>query len=385
MIVVVSLNPALDITHRVDHADWSGVNRPADVQVRPGGKGVNVARVLKALGADVLLIGLAGGAAGSSLRAQLSARGVDTVMAEIAEETRRTFAVVDDGRGDTALFNEPGPPVTPEEYARFRDMFAAQLAGATAVVLSGSLPLGIPASTYADLIALAADAGVPALLDTSGEALLLGAAAGPEIVKPNLAELHAIVERGMTATTPEDGNAPRGDRAATGHRAADGDRAAHGDRLATCDRPSDVDRKARRDRAGPAPGDRAGWQDRAPSWCCSAVAAAAKAAGTLRGAGASAVVVTLGSDGLLALASEESWHARPQPVAGGNPTGAGDAAAAGLAHGLATGQPWRDRVTHAVALGAAAVTAPVAGELDLSDYHRALAGVQTGAARQRWH
>lgn len=324
MIVVVSLNPALDITHRVDHADWAGVNRPADVHVRPGGKGVNVARVLNALGADVLLTGLAGGASGGSLRAGLTARGIDAVMTEIAGETRRTFAVVDSGRGETALFNEPGPPVTPEEYARFRAMLQAQLAGAAAVVLSGSLPPGMPASTYADLIALAADAGVPALLDTSGEALMLGAAAGPEIVKPNLAELHALT-------------------------------------------------------------DRAGSADPAGSWCCSPVAAAAGHADSLRVTGASAVVVTLGSDGLLALTPEESWHARPQYVSGGNPTGAGDATAAGLAHGLATGRPWRDRVTHAAALGAAAVTAPVAGELDLSDYHQALAGVQVSAARQPCH
>jgi tagatose 6-phosphate kinase len=339
VIVVVSLNPALDITHRVDHADWSGVNRPADVQVRPGGKGVNVARVLTTLRADVLLTGLVGGAAGSSLRAQLSARGVDTVMAEIAEETRRTFAVVDVGRGDTALFNEPGPLVTAAEYARFRDMFSAQLAGATAVVLSGSLPPGIPASAYADLIGLATGAGVPALLDTSGEALVLGAAAGPEIVKPNLAELHATAESAPTAS--------------------------NGDR--------------------PSSGDLAGRPDPAASWCCSPVAAAARAAGTLRAGGASAVVVTLGSDGLLALTPDESWHARPQPVSDGNPTGAGDAAAAGLAYGLAAGRPWRDRVTHAAALGAAAVSAPVAGEIDPCDYQRALSGVQVGAARQPWH
>ena len=326
MIVVVSLNPALDITHRVDHADWAGVNRPADVHVRPGGKGVNVARVLTALDADVLLTGLAGGAAGSSLRADLRARGIHACMTEIAGETRRTFAVVDSGRGDAALFNEPGPSVTPEEYARFRAMFAAQLAGATAVVLSGSLPPGIPVSTYADLIALAAKAGVPTLLDTSGKALMLGAAAGPAIVKPNLAELHA---------------------------AADGDRP---------DSPV-----------------------QAQSWCCRPAAAAATAAGALHVTGASAVVVTLGSDGLVALTPEESWHARPQHVSGGNPTGAGDAVAAGLADGLASGRPWRDRVAHAAALGAAAVAAPVAGELNLSDYHRALAGVQVSAARQPCH
>jgi tagatose 6-phosphate kinase len=290
MILVVSLNPALDITHRVHHADWAGVNRAADVHVRPGGKGVNVARVLHALGLDVLLTGLAGGIAGNGLRAELRTRGVAAVMADIAGETRRTFAVVDSGRGDTALFNEPGPKVTPEEYARFRTMFAAHLAGSTAVVLSGSLPPGLPPSTYADLIAEAAGAGVPALLDTSGDALMLGTAAGPAVVKPNLAELQAIAGHGLAASTQE---------------------------------------------------GRAGSPDVAQPWCCGPVAAAAPSADMLRGAGASAVVVTLGSDGLLALTQEESWHARPQQVSGGNPTGAGDAVAAALAHGLATGSRCR--------------------------------------------
>ena len=332
MILVLSLNPALDITHGLHHADWAGVNRAADVHVRPGGKGVNVARVLHALGLDVLLIGLAGGIAGNGLRAELRARGVAAVMADIADETRRTFAVVDSGRGDTALFNEPGPRVTPDEYARFRAMFAAQLAGCTAVVLSGSLPPGLPASTYADLIALAAGAGVPALLDTSGDALMLGTAAGPAVVKPNLAELQAVAERRLAASIPEGRGSP----------------------------------------------------DVAQSWCCGPVAAAAPAADILRGAGASAVVVTLGSDGLIALTQGESWHARPRQVSGGNPTGAGDAVAAALAHGLATDTPWADRVAHAAALGAAAVAAPVAGEIDLAHYQRALAGVQVCPVRRQW-
>ena len=62
MILCVTLNPALDITHDVPGADWAGVNRPEQVRDRPGGKGLNVARVLRALGADVLVLGLAGGA-----------------------------------------------------------------------------------------------------------------------------------------------------------------------------------------------------------------------------------------------------------------------------------------------------------------------------------
>jgi len=197
VILVVTLNPALDVTHHVEQADWAGVNRPHAVLTRPGGKGVNVARVLLALGTDVLVTGLAGGAAGDAVRAGLEAAGVPADLTPIAAETRRTFAVVDTGRGQTGLFNEPGPPVSAAEFARFRDQFRAAAPGSAAVVLTGSLPRGLPDSCYAELIRLAGDA--PVILDTDGPALRDGAAARPAILKPNLAELEAITGRSLRA------------------------------------------------------------------------------------------------------------------------------------------------------------------------------------------
>ena len=310
MIVVVALNPALDVTHQLGHVDWAGVNRPDAVHARPGGKGPNVARVLRTLGADVLLAGLAGGHTGNELKAALAAAHVPAVFADIAGETRRTFAIVDSGRAQTAMFNEPGPLVSEEEFAAFTVLFGEAVARSSAVVMSGSLPPGLPASTYADLITMAAEAGVPALLDTSGDALRLGVAARPAIVKPNLSELEALAGRPL------------------------------------------------------------------PTACAVAAAAA-----DLRAHGADAVVVTLGSDGLLTVTGEDSWHAWPEPVIG-NPTGAGDAAAAALAHGLVTGTPWADRVRRAAALAAATVAAPVAGEYAPADYERALASVRVTSWEQ---
>src|SRR5262244_4165378 len=73
MILAVSLNPALDVTHHVTGVDWSGVNRPREIAAAPGGKGVNVARTLRALGCDVLVTGLAGGVTGDAVRAGLDA------------------------------------------------------------------------------------------------------------------------------------------------------------------------------------------------------------------------------------------------------------------------------------------------------------------------
>jgi tagatose 6-phosphate kinase len=204
VILVIALNPALDITHRVDCVDWAGVNRPATVQAVPGGKGVNVARTLHALGVDVLLLVMVGGSAGDELRLSLVAAGLPGVFTEIAGSTRRTFAVLDTQRNQVALFNEPGSTITAAEYARFRVTFLAALSGCDAVILSGSLPAGMPAGTYADLIRAAAANGVPSFLDTSGDALRCGIAARPALVKPNHGELEVAVGRVVPWARPAD-------------------------------------------------------------------------------------------------------------------------------------------------------------------------------------
>jgi tagatose 6-phosphate kinase len=311
VILVVSLNPALDITYRISDVDWAGVNYPAEVHARPGGKGLNAARVLHALGANVLLLAMTGGHTGNEVRSAFRATGIPAVYAEIGADTRRTFSIVDAGRGDTAGFYEAGPPVTAGEYGRFLEHYAAALLRCSAVLLSGTLPGGLPAGTYAELIRLAADANVPAVLDAGGEALRLGAAACPAIVKPNLAELESAVGGPLP---------PTGDL----HRVVE-------------------------------------------------------AGARLRDLGAGAVVVTLAAEGLIALTAEGIWVARP-PRQEGNPTGAGDAAAAALSYGHVLGQSWPDLLGRTAALGAAAVAAPVAGEFSGPDYERALATVRVS----RW-
>jgi tagatose 6-phosphate kinase len=318
VIVVVCLNPALDITYQVPAVTWGGVNRPSSVYARPGGKGLNVARTLHALGTEVLLMGLVGGPTGSGIEDALAQLEVPTDFTPIAAETRRTLTVVEGtviegivvaGTGATTAFNEPGPPVSAREFTEFRARYEKALAGSAAVVLSGSLPTGLAADTYAALIKTATTAGVPTVLDTHGEALLLGAAADPAIVKPNLEELEKLAGRRLSNL--------------------------HGPDLA----------------------------------------AVSVAADQLRLMGAQAVVASLGADGLLAATGDSYWRARPATTMAGNATGAGDAVVAALAHGLVLGRPWDDRLRHAAALGAAAVAAPVAGEFSQADYASALRAV----------
>jgi tagatose 6-phosphate kinase len=190
MIVTVTLNPALDLTYAVDALVPHGTHRVATVAERPGGKGLNVARVLHTLGEPVLATGLLGGATGARVAELLRDEGVPSGFVRIGGETRRTVAVVDGS--DATGFWEPGPAVTPAEWARFVDEFRELLGPATVVALSGSLPPGVPPDAYASLIAHAQRAGVRTLLDTSGPALHHGLLAGPTLAKPNAGELAAL-------------------------------------------------------------------------------------------------------------------------------------------------------------------------------------------------
>ncbi|MET7346536.1 1-phosphofructokinase family hexose kinase [Streptomyces mirabilis] len=190
MILTVTLNTALDITYRVRSLRPHTAHRVTEVTERPGGKGLNVARVLAALGHEVTVTGFTGGVTGRALRDQLAdTPGVVDALIPVEGATRRTIAVVDTTTGDSTQLNEPGPEITPAEWAAFQEAYEVLLRSASAVALCGSLPPGVPVGAYAGLIRTARAAAVPVLLDTSGEPLRRGIAARPDIVKPNADEL----------------------------------------------------------------------------------------------------------------------------------------------------------------------------------------------------
>ncbi|MFF5895501.1 1-phosphofructokinase family hexose kinase [Streptomyces argenteolus] len=191
MILTVTLNTAVDLTYAVPALVPHSSHRVTEVTERPGGKGVNVARVLSALGHDTVVTGFAGGATGAQLRRLLGTlpHGPADALVPVAGNTRRTLAVVDRSTGDTTQLNEPGPHIGADEWAAFLRTYGDLLPGAEAVALCGSLPPGIHVGAYAELIRLARSAGVPVLLDTGGEPLRRGIAARPDLVKPNADEL----------------------------------------------------------------------------------------------------------------------------------------------------------------------------------------------------
>lgn len=225
MIVTVTLNPALDITYTVPALAPGITHRPL-VHAQAGGKGVNVARTLHALGRDTIAVLPLGGFDGEAVRAELEASGVPHHAIPIAGATRRTVTVVEAESGLATGFNESGPDLAADEWAEICAAVSllletAALDASPVLVLSGKLPPGLAEDAYAELIALADEFGVPAILDTEGTPLLAALGAGPAIVKPNAHEL--LDATGMTDSRAAAGELlKRGARAVVSSHGPDG-------------------------------------------------------------------------------------------------------------------------------------------------------------------
>lgn len=196
-IVTVACNPSIDKTITVEKLVPFGLNRVLDARLDPGGKGINVAKVIKGFGEDVTVTGFIAGSQGRRLEGFLRDAGIPCDFFEIAGETRTNLKIIDKSVNKTTEINEAGSPVSAEELSRFEEKYGALLQGASLVVLSGSLPPGLPAAFYARCIRTAKQAGVKPLLDADGEAFTEGLKAAPYAVKPNIHELEAFCGRSL--------------------------------------------------------------------------------------------------------------------------------------------------------------------------------------------
>lgn len=326
MILVVTPNPAVDVTYRVAEQRIGETQRVLEVQRRPGGKGLNVGRVLAATGVPTHAVLPLGGDGGRWITHALDDLGLVHTDVAVRGETRTTVTVVDDLAHPT-MFGEPGPVLSPDEWDTVTAAVETLLDGdvgrtagtagappAAALVVSGSLPRDSDPAVVARWVTAARHRGVLSVVDCSGTALLAAASAGATVCKPNREEL-------LEATGTDD------------------------------------------ERSG---------------------------ALRLLGLGATVVVVSRGSDGIAAHTAEHVLEVPAVPGVSGNPTGAGDAATAGLVGVLVEvlvgdGLPSSDgsvralddatllrALRSAAAHGAAAVLQPTAGAVDAADVHRFL-------------
>jgi 1-phosphofructokinase len=296
MIVTLTVNPSLDRTASLDRALSRGeVHRVSSVTVEPGGKGINVARVVHSAGHPVRAILPAG--LGDPILHGLDELRVPYRTVPLAEGVRTNLTLTEPD-GTTTKINEPGPSLDAESIEKLAHLLVLESERADWVVLSGSLPPGVPAGWYADLVRALRPWGCRIAVDTSDAPLLALAAqfpdAAPDLLKPNSEELAQL-----TGADPELLEAA----------------AAAGD----------------------------------PSACV-------EAARTLVAQGVGAVMATLGGAGAVLVTAEGAWHASPPPITLRSTVGAGDSTVAGyvLAHTRDLSAP--DRLRLAVAYGSAAAS-----------------------------
>ena len=192
-VITLTMNPSIDLSVSVERVTPFHKLRASDARRDPGGGGINVARVLKRLGADVVAMYPRGGQLGELLRRLLEQEGVSGLSVAIAGETREDFTVSERSTGAQYRFLLPGPQLTADEWSACLATLQGLDRGARYVVASGSLPPGVPDDFYARVARIAKQAGSKIVVDTSGAPLRAAIEAGVYLVKPSLNEFRILM------------------------------------------------------------------------------------------------------------------------------------------------------------------------------------------------
>jgi 1-phosphofructokinase/tagatose 6-phosphate kinase len=193
MIITVTLNAAIDKTLEVPNFKLGRRHRSVEQTTMAGGKGVNVARALKALGQPVLATGFAGGATGTRIVEALTEESVLGDFVRTREESRTNTSVIDPTSGVQTEINERGPSISEQELELFRDKLLYLARGAGMCVIAGSLPRGVPTDFYANLVRELQRLGVTTLIDSDGDPLRQAVRCEPDVVSPNVLEAEELV------------------------------------------------------------------------------------------------------------------------------------------------------------------------------------------------
>jgi 1-phosphofructokinase len=293
MIVTLTANPGLDRTVTLaGRLERGQVLRAVASTAEPGGKGVNVARAVAAAGR--MAVAVLPGQHDDPAVLALRELGVTHRAVPFAGRLRINTTVTEPD-GTTTKLNEPGPVLGPDVLDALGEALVREAAGASWAVLSGSLPPGVPAGWYADLVVALRRHPCRVAVDTSGAPLTAllaaGPAAAPDLLKPNAEELAEATgaDAAVLEASPE---------------------------------------------------------------------ATAEAARVLLDAGTGAVLATLGADGAVLVTAEGAWHATPPAITVASTVGAGDSSLAGYVLADLAGDAPADRLRRAVAYGAGAASLP---------------------------
>lgn len=196
MITTVTLNAAIDKTYEMASFHIHQVNRTKTAFSEPGGKGINVAKVLHALNVPVTASGIVGGFNGKQICMLLDEIGLQHDFVHIQDESRLCLNIIEPAGEQTEIL-ESGPGVSRTDWEALKEKFLQLITNSETVVLSGSLPMGLPKGAYGELIKMAR-LKTRVILDTSGPALEEALAAKPFMIKPNEQEFEDILGRSVS-------------------------------------------------------------------------------------------------------------------------------------------------------------------------------------------
>ena len=202
MIYTVTLNPALDKTVEIPSLTVDAVNRITSMRTDPGGKGINVSKVIQKLGGASVAAGILGGDTGRAILSALTEMGLTTLFHFVEGETRTNMKIIDPDNHTNTDINEPGVTVSEEILEKLLEELLAKVTKEDIVVISGSMPKGSPKDTYYTWTKAFREKGAKVILDADGDLLKAGLKASPYLIKPNNHELGALTGRALE--TPEE-------------------------------------------------------------------------------------------------------------------------------------------------------------------------------------
>ncbi len=201
MIYTLTPNPAVDRELTVPAMEFDSVLRASESRMDFGGKGFNVSRLLKGMEATSTAVGFLAGSAGELLQSGLKSLGIGTDFVWVTGETRTNVSIVTQSHDHYIKVNEKGPQVNASKQLEMLDKIRALTKPGDWWVLAGSMPPGVTDDFYARVVNVLNKREANAILDTTGEALKLGCAERPYLIKPNAEEVHALTGMPVDSTT----------------------------------------------------------------------------------------------------------------------------------------------------------------------------------------
>lgn len=192
MIRVLGANPAMDRTHTIDSFVLGEVNRVCSTGSFAGGKGLDVARTLRYLGVPVAAYGFLGGEIGRSIRAACRLAGIEDKHTEVKDETRVCNIYIEPSSRRATVVNEKGPYITQQEQEQLLQTLISDVEDGDFVVISGSVPEGVPDHFYGQIISELSDENVYTIVDATGNLLKGAIEEKPWMIKPNIHELKQV-------------------------------------------------------------------------------------------------------------------------------------------------------------------------------------------------